>query len=302
MGSPSNRQSTVCTVLRRHGGPEVVIAPGEPVVIIGEKINPTGKKQFAAELRRGELARVRQWTREQTSAGAGVIDVNVGTDGVDEVALLAAAVRAAMESTDLPLSIDTGNPKAMEAALAVYQGKAILNSTTGERRALEAVLPLAVRYGAAVIGLCYDEEGISPDPMRRLAVAEKIVNHAVAAGMQLDDVILDPLAVPVATDTRAAAVTIETVRLIRQHLGTNITLGVSNTSFGLPDRLAINLAMLVIAIAAGVTCPITDPTRPEVMKAVLACDLLAGRDEMATRWLGYFRRSTQGEHSGNEPQ
>lgn len=302
MGPLSNHQLTVRTVLRRPGGPEVAIGPREPVVIIGEKINPTGKKQFAEELRRGELSRVRQWAHEQTSAGAGVIDVNVGADAVDEVELLAAAVRVAMESTDLPLSIDTGNPEAMEAALAIYQGKAILNSTTGERRALEAILPLAVRYGAAVIGLCYDEEGITSDPKRRLAVAEKIVNHAVAAGLQLDDVILDPLALPVATDTRAAAVTIETAQLIRRHLGTNMTLGVSNTSFGLPDRSAINVTMLVMAIAAGVTCPITDPTRPEVVKAVLASDLLAGRDEMAARWLGYFRRGTKGGHSGNEPQ
>ncbi|MBC7187021.1 MAG: dihydropteroate synthase [Calditrichaeota bacterium] len=284
-----DNRSPLRTVLSRPSGRTVVIGPEEPVVIIGEKINPTGKKQFAEELRRGDLSSVRRWAQEQTAAGAGVIDINVGTDGVNEVELLPAAVQAAMECTDLPLALDSGNAKAMEAALAICDGKVIINSTTGERQALDTILPLAVRHGAAVIGLCYDEEGISSDPRRRLQVAETIVNKAVGFGIPLADVILDPLALPVSTDTRAAAVTLETARLIREHLGTNLTLGVSNTSFGLPDRAALNLSMLVMAIAMGVNCPIADPTRPEVIKAVLACDLLAGRDEMAARWLHHFR-------------
>jgi 5-methyltetrahydrofolate--homocysteine methyltransferase len=280
----------------------VVLGRQEPVVIIGEKINPTGKQQFAEELRRGDLSSVRRWAAEQTAAGAGVIDINVGTDGVNEVELLPAAVQAAMECTDLPLSLDSGNVKAVEAALAVCTGKVIVNSTTGERQALETILPLAMRHGAAVIGLCYDEEGISSEPRRRLQVAEKIVDRAVAFGIPLADVILDPLALPVSTDTRAAAVTLETARLIREHLGTNLTLGVSNTSFGLPDRAALNLSMLVMAIAMGVNCPIVDPTRPEVIKAVLACDLLAGRDEMAARWLQHFRSRAGDATDRKRPQ
>ncbi|MDZ7270599.1 MAG: dihydropteroate synthase [candidate division KSB1 bacterium] len=281
--------STVHTVLWRADGRTVVIGADMPVVVIGEKINPTGKKAFADELRRGDLSRVRTWAREQTEAGAGVIEVNVGTDGINEAELLPAAVEAAMESTDLPLSIDTANPKAMEAALTVYKGKALLNSTTGESHRLEAILPVAVAHKAAIVGLCYDEKGISAEPHTRLQVAEKIVNKAAAAGLSIEDVVLDPLAFPVSTDHCAALVTLETARLIRAHIGTNLTLGVSNTSFGLPDRPALNVTMLVLAIAAGVTCPIVDPTRPEIMRAVKACDLLTGRDEMAMRWIQHFR-------------
>ncbi len=289
----------VRTIFSRTGGRTVVIGPEEPVVVIGEKINPTGKSAFAQELRRGELWRVGTWAQEQTAAGAGLIDVNVGAAGVDEVAILPAAVRVAMENTDLPLSIDTDNPMAMEAALAVYEGRALLNSTTGVRSQLDAFLSLAAAHGAAVVGLCFDEEGIRAEPRKRLQVAEKILNRAVAVGLALEDVILDPLAFPVSTDHRAALTTLETARLIRAHLGTNLTLGVSNVSFGLPDRHTLNVTMLVLAIAAGVTCPIADPTRPEVMRAVKACDLLRGRDEMAMRWIEHFRR-TSSKQAGEE--
>ena len=267
---------------------KVQISRHGPTVLIGERINPSGRKRLAAALLAGDMSIVESEARAQVAAGADIIDINVGAAGVDEERILPLAVQTAMAATDVPLSIDTTNPAALRAALAVYRGKALVNSVNGEESSLARVLPLVKEYGAAVIGLTMDGEGIPGDPVRRLKIAERIVARAEALGIPREDVVIDCLALTVGADQQAARVTLEAIRLVAQELGVNQSLGVSNVSFGLPERETINLAFLAMAIAGGVTCPIVDVAR--VRPTVLAVDLLLGRDAYAMRYIKAYRQ------------
>jgi len=270
----------------------VLIAPDRPVVLIGERINPTGKEPLAAALRAGDLEPVRMEAVAQVRAGADILDVNVGAAGIDEVSLLPQAVRAVMEVVDAPLCLDSANPEALQAALDMYrqlapQGKPIVNSVSGKAASLSRILPLVKEYEAAVIGLTMDEDGIPMEPARRVAIAARIVREAEALGIPRQDVIIDCLALTVGTDHKAALVTLEAIRRVREELGVNQTLGVSNVSFGLPERGVINGAFLVMALVAGVTCPIVDVAR--VRPIALAVDLLLGKDRHAMRYVRAYR-------------
>ena len=267
---------------------EVIISDERPAVLIGERINPTGKKKLAAALQAGDLELVRKEALAQVQAGADILDVNVGAAGVNEATLLPQAVQAVMEVVDVPLCIDSSSPKALEAALKVYQGKPLINSVTGEERSLEGVLPLVEKYGAAVIGLTMDGEGIPRDPDRRVSIARKIVERAQALGIPREDLIIDCLALMVGTDSKVGIVAIEAIRKVKAELGVNLTLGCSNISFGLPARDLLNCAFLTIAIAAGVTCPIVDVAK--VRPTVLAADLVLGRDKYAMRYIKAYRQ------------
>ena len=280
------------TVLKGRGK-KVVIAEGRPTVIIGERINPTGKKKLAAELVAGKLDIVRQEALAQVEAGADVLDVNVGAAGVDEVDLLPKAVRVVMETVDVPVCIDTPNGEALAAALAVHKelnpdGKPLVNSVNGEEASLKRVLPLVAEYGAAVIGLCMDDEGIPNSPEGRLAVAKKIVAQAAEYGIPQEDILIDCLALTVGADSQAGWITLEAIRLVKEELGVNMTLGASNVSFGLPDREAINGVFLGMAIMRGMNCPIVDAAK--VARYILAADLALGRDEYAMRYLKAYRK------------
>jgi 5-methyltetrahydrofolate--homocysteine methyltransferase len=270
---------------------EVIIGDQGPTVLIGERINPTGKKKLSAALQAGELELLRELASSQVEAGADILDVNVGASGVDEVAILPQAVQMVMQSVDVPLSIDTDNPEALAAALEVYQGKAIINSVNGQEDRLQRVLPLVKQCGAAVIGLTMDDEGIPQDAERRVAIAGKILERAAALGIPAEDIIIDGLALTVGADSKAAWVTLDTVRRVHETFGVNQTLGASNVSFGLPERDALNWAFLAMAIAAGVTCPVVNVKRAR--SAVLAVDLLLGRDEYAMRYIKAYRQRQQ---------
>ncbi len=267
----------------------VVIGPDEPFVIIGERINPTGRKQLLAELQAGNLARVRQDAISQTEAGAHILDVNAGVPGADEVALLTQVVKEVLAVTDLPLCFDSANPAALEAALSLYQGKALINSVTGEEESMERVLPLVKRYNAAVIAMPNDRAGIQLDPQARLAVARKIIQRASDHGIPAEDVLIDCQVLTVGSDHRAGRVTLETIRLVSQELGNNTTVGASNISFGLPDRPTLNVTFLAMAIAAGLTSAITNPNVPETRRTIRAANLLMGHDEYAMNWITAFR-------------
>ncbi len=267
----------------------VVISPDSPFTIIGERINPTGRKKLAEEMRAGDFTRVSSDALAQVQAGAQVLDVNAGVPGGDEPAIMFHAVQTVMETVDVPLCFDSANPAALEAALAAYSGKALINSTTGEDEALERVLPLAKKYGAAVIALCNDENGPVQDPQVRLAVARKIIARAADHGVPLADIIFDPLVMTVGADSHAGRVTLDTIRLLRQELGVNFTAGASNVSFGLPDRPALNAAFIAMAIARGLTAAITNPLEPVVHTAILAADLFEGHDSYGTKWIKDFR-------------
>jgi 5-methyltetrahydrofolate--homocysteine methyltransferase len=270
---------------------EVIIGDGRPTVLIGERINPTGKKKLAAALLAGDLEIVRQEALAQVQAGADILDINVGVAGMDEVALLPQAVQAVMETVDVPLCLDSSDPQALEVALKVYQGRPLINSVNGEERSLEAVLPLVKEHGAAVIGLTMDDEGIPNDADRRVSIARKIVERAEALGIPREAVIIDCLALTVGADSEAGLVSLETIREVKAELGVNLTLGCSNVSFGLPDRELLNSAFLAIAIAAGVTCPIVDVARAR--PTVLATDLALGRDKYAMRYIKAYRQRQQ---------
>ncbi len=275
----------------------VVISPERPTVLIGERINPTGKKRLAAALAEGDLEIVRMEAEAQVEAGADVLDVNVGAAGVDEVGLLPKAVRLVMETVEVPVSIDTANAEALRAALAVHkelaaEGKPLVNSVNGEEANLKRVLPLVAEYKTAVIGLCMDDNGIPPTAEKRLAVARKIVERAEALGIPREDVVIDCLALTVGSDSRAGLITLEAIRMVRQELGVNMALGASNVSFGLPDRELINATFLAMIIQSGVNCPIVDAAK--VRPAILATDLLLGRDEYAMRYIRDYRKRSKG--------
>jgi 5-methyltetrahydrofolate--homocysteine methyltransferase len=270
-------------------GREVVVSGDRPFVIIGERINPTGRKVLAAEMKNGVMDRVRADAVAQGAAGAHMLDINAGIPAVDEPALLVAAIKAVCEVSDLPVCIDSSIIEALEAGLAAYEGKALVNSVTAEEERMERILPLVKKYGAAVIGMANDETGISMVPEERLALARRIIERAADHGIPQEDIIIDPIAMTVAADPSCGVITLETMRLIRDRLGNNMTCGASNVSFGLPDRATVNAAFLPLAMHAGLTCAITNPLVPEVRRAVLAGDLLLGHDEYAMRWIASYR-------------
>jgi 5-methyltetrahydrofolate--homocysteine methyltransferase len=270
----------------------VQIAPDRPTVLIGERINPTGRKKLAAELVAGNIEIVKSEAQAQVAAGADVVDVNVGATGVDQVTVLPRAVEMVQEVVEAPLSIDTADHEALAAALKVYQGKPLVNSVNGEERNLEGVLPLVSEHGAAVIGLCMDDNGIPDDPHRRLEIARNIVERAEAVGIPREDILIDCLALTIGADSSAALVTLEAIRLVRAELGVNMTLGASNISFGLPDREVLNWAFLAMTIREGVNAPIVNAAR--VREAILAADVLLGRDDYAIRYIKAYRKRQSG--------
>ncbi|HEY1241382.1 MAG TPA: dihydropteroate synthase [Bryobacteraceae bacterium] len=264
-----------------------------PFAAIGERINPTGRKQLGAQMAAGDYSAVARDARAQAAAGAALLDINAGYSMGNEPAMLREAVRAAQAACDLPLCLDSSSPEALAAALEIYEGKGLVNSVTGEERQLEAVLPLVRKHGCAVIGLVSDERGISPDPAERLAVARKIVERARDYGIPAEDVIIDPICLAVATEPRSVPVTLETLRLIRDSLGVNTCCGASNVSFGLPDRAALHAAFLPMAVSCGLTSAITDVTNPQISEAILATDFLLDRDQYARRWLARYREKAR---------
>jgi len=280
------------TVLKGTGK-KVVIGDGRPTAILGERINPTGKKRLAAALLADDLEVVRQEAVAQVEAGADLLDVNVGAAGVDEENLLPRAVRAVMDVVDVPICIDTPDAGALAAALAAHkelnpEGKPLVNSVNGEEASLGRVLPLVAKYGAAVIGLTMGDEGIPDTPEKRLRIAQKIIERAEGYGIPREDILIDCLALTVGADSKAGWITLEAIRLVKQELGVNTALGASNISFGLPDRETINGAFLAIAIAQGLNCPIVDAAK--VRRYILAADLALGRDEYAMRYIKAYRR------------
>jgi 5-methyltetrahydrofolate--homocysteine methyltransferase len=267
---------------------EVIISDKRPTVLIGERINPTGKPKLAAALQAGDLEIVRQEAINQVKAGADILDVNVGSATVDEVGLLPKAVKAVMEVVNIPLCLDSANEKALEAAIKVYKGKALLSSVTGQEVSLKVMLPLVKEYKTAVVGLTMDDSGIPTDAAKRVAIAYKIINEAAKLGIPKEDIIIDCLAMTVGADNRAGLATIEAIRKVKADLGVNQTLGASNVSFGLPDRGLINTTFLAIAIAAGVNCPIVDAAK--ALLVIRATDLILGRDQYSMRYIEAYRQ------------
>jgi 5-methyltetrahydrofolate--homocysteine methyltransferase len=268
---------------------EVVIGFARPFVIIGERINPTGRKILAAEMSAGDFTRVEADARAQVEAGAHMLDVNAGIPLADEPAILARAIQLVQSITDVPLSIDSSIVAALEAGLAVYKGKALVNSVTGEDERLEAVLPLVKKYGAAVIAISNDETGISEDPDVRYAVAKKIVERAMDHGIPACDVVVDPLVMPIGAINQAGVQVMRLLHRLRTELKVNTSCGASNISFGLPNRDGINSAFLTMAMGAGMTSAITNPMHVEVIKAVMGADVMLGHDPDCARWIRRFR-------------
>jgi 5-methyltetrahydrofolate--homocysteine methyltransferase len=266
---------------------EVTISTDGPVVIIGESINPTRRKKLVSTLQENNFDYVLELAGIQVNAMADVLDVNVGYPGVDDEKLLPETVKRIQDAYDIPLCLDTPNPKAVESALKVAAGKCLINSVNGEERSMVALLPLVKEYGAAVIALTMDDDGITHDPFKRLAIAEKILNRAVAMGIKPEDVVIDPLAMAVSADPRACMVTLETIRLVHEKLGLNITMGASNISFGLPARDTLNSAFISLAIFYGLTCPIANPEK--ITASIRATDLVMGRDDFAMRFIDHYQ-------------
>jgi len=269
---------------------EVWITDDGPTVLIGERINPSGRRTLAEALRNRDFDAVLKEAVAQVEAGADILDVNVACPGVDEIAVLPQVLEKVATSVDVPLCIDFNHPDALKAALKVYKGKPLVNSVTGEESSLNEILPLVKEHKAAVIGLTMNESGIPKDPGQRLAVARTILERAHSFGIPPEDVIIDCLALTVGADSQACLTTLEAVRQVKEELGVNQTLGASNISFGLPERNLINHSFLTLAISSGVTCPTVDVAR--VRPAVLSIDLLLGRDRFAQRYLRTFRRRT----------
>jgi 5-methyltetrahydrofolate--homocysteine methyltransferase len=275
------------TIVSSHNK-KVTIGDTQPTVLIGERINPAGKKKLTDSLKLGSLDVVRSEALAQVQAGADILDVCVGTFGVDEVDLLPKAVQAVMETVDVPLCIDSANAEALKAALKVYKGKPLINSVTGEEHSLNTIIPLAKEYGAALVGLVQDDEGIPKNAERRIAIAHKIVERAEKAGISRADIVIDCLTFAVGADTNAGPSMLEAIRKIKEQLGVNVTLGASNISFGLPDREYLTSAFVVMTIAAGMTCLIVDVAR--VRSIVLAADLILAKDSRARRYIAAFRQ------------
>jgi 5-methyltetrahydrofolate--homocysteine methyltransferase len=277
---------------------EVVIGPDRPFVVIGERINPTGRKRLAAEMRQGDFGTVCAEALAQVEAGAGMLDVNAGIPLADEPAILAEAVRRVQSLVDVPLSIDSSVVAALDAGLAAYEGKALVNSVTGEEERLESVLPLVARYGAAVVAITNDENGISEDPDVRFEVARRIVRRAADHGIPAEDVVVDPLVMPIGAIGSAGRQVLTLVARLQAELGVNSTCGASNISFGLPHRAGINSAFLAMAIGAGLTSAITNPLEQEIRTAVLAADVLTGNDPSCATWIRRNRGPESAEGEG----
>ena len=289
--------SGVSTTLLNGPGGEVAIGDEHPFRIIGERINPTGRVQLTEELKVMDMATVQRDAVAQVQAGAAVLDLNAGIPGFDEAAMLSAVVKSVHEVVDVPLCIDSSTPEALEAAVPLAQGKVLINSVTAEEHSLERLLPLVARFGAAVIGMANDEEGISMDPQARLSAARKIVERASDHGIGRENVIIDPLTMPIGAAGDAAIAMFETNRVIRDELGVNVSCGASNISFGMPDRQSLDAAFLTMAAMAGMNTAITNPLHPPVRRALLASDLLLGRDGFGAAWIAEHRAKTS---SGGE--
>jgi 5-methyltetrahydrofolate--homocysteine methyltransferase len=268
---------------------EVIIGFERPFVVIGERINPTGRKVLAAEMAAGDYSRVEADALAQVEAGANMLDVNAGIPLADEPRILAEAVQLVQSVTDVPLSIDSSIVEALESGLKVYQGKALVNSVTGEEERLEVVLPLIKKYGAAVVAISNDETGISEDPDERFAVAKKIVERAQDYGIPASDVVVDPLVMPIGAINDAGRQVFHIIRRLREELKVNSTCGASNVSFGLPNRNGLNSAFISMAIGAGMTSAITNPLHSEVMQGVMGADVMMGADPECRRWIQRYR-------------
>jgi len=267
----------------------VEINRSQPTVIIGERINPTGRKKMMAALQEGDFDVVRNDAVNQVKAGAAILDVNAGVPGADEPELLQNVMRTVMEVTDVPLCIDTPDPDALSAALSMYEGKALVNSVNGEEDSLSNIFPVVKEHNAAVIGLCMDDDGIPETPEDRLKVAAKIIERAGKVGVSPEDIIIDPLALTMGSDSNAGRIALDTIELVVNEFGVNITMGASNISFGMPDRKYINSTFIAMAIHAGLTCPITNPLVTEIITSVLAADLAMGRDDYGMKWIKAYR-------------
>ena len=277
---------------------ELRIGQEQPFCIIGERINPTGRKIFQEQLRAGDLSRVEIDVAQQVAGGAMVLDINMGAPLADEAALMDRAVRLVQGLCDLPLFIDSSVIEALDAGLSAYQGKALVNSVTAEDDRMAEILPLVARYGAAVIALPNDEEEIPAEPERRVALARKIIETATGEyGIPLEDIVIDPLAMPVGADTSLVAATLETIRLLAAEFGVNLTLGASNVSFGMPDRAAIGSAFLPMAIRDGLTSAIMDARSPQLVRSVKAADLLLNRDAWGAAWIAAHRAQQAAERA-----
>jgi 5-methyltetrahydrofolate--homocysteine methyltransferase len=268
----------------------VTIGADQPFCIIGERINPTGRKVFQEQLRTGDLSAVEKDVADQIAGGAMMLDVNMGAPLVDEAALLAQAVRLIQEITDMPLCIDSSVVDALEAGLAAYQGKALVNSVTAEDERMELILPLVKKYGAAVIALPNDDKEIPEDPQRRFELTQYLVDTATTKyGIPIEDIVIDPLAMPIGADSQMVVRTLETIELIAEKIGVNMTLGASNVSFGMPDRHTLNSVFLPMAMGAGLTSAIMDARTPQIVTAVKAADLMLGNDEWGMNWIAAHR-------------
>lgn len=279
----------------------VIIGPDRPFTIIGERINPTGRKLLAAEMAAGSFERVVKDALAQVEAGATLLDVNAGIPLADEPAILAQAIKIVQSVTDVPLSIDSSIVAALKSGLEAYEGKALLNSVTGEEERLETVLPLVKKHGAAVIGISNDETGISEDPEVRFAVAKKIVERAMDYGIPKEDVLIDPLVMPIGAMRTAGRQVFAILRRVREELGVNTCCGASNVSFGLPNRAPLNGAFLAMMIANGLTSAITNPLEPEIKHALMAADVLTGNDENCMAWIA-AHRPRPAEGTGNRQE
>ncbi len=279
----------------------VRIGDDQPFAIIGERINPTGRKIFQLQLRNGDLSRVEIDVKEQIAGGAMLLDVNMGAPLADEAALMTKAVTLIQELTDLPLVIDSSIIEVLDAGLAAYQGKALVNSVTAEDERLDAILPLVKKYGAAVIGLPNDEEEIPEEPARRVELVRKLIRVATEKyKIPVEDIVIDPLAMPVGADTLHPTRTLETIALIKNEFGVNMTLGASNVSFGMPDRHSIAAAFLPIAISHGLTSAIMDARAPQIIRAVKAADLVLNRDEWGAAWIAAHRAQQAREQAAQQ--
>jgi len=279
----------------------VRIGDDQPFAIIGERINPTGRKIFQLQLRNGDLSRIEIDVRDQVAGGAMMLDVNMGAPLADEAALMTQAVTLIQKLTDLPLVIDSSIIEVLDAGLAAYQGKALVNSVTAEDERMEAILPLVRKYGAAVIGLPNDEEEIPEEPQRRVELARKLIGVATERyKIPIEDIVIDPLAMPVGADTLHPSRTLETIAMLKAEFGVNMTLGASNVSFGMPDRHTIAAAFLPIAISHGLTSAIMDARSPQIVRAVKASDLVLNRDEWGASWIAAHRAQQAAERAAQQ--
>ena len=268
----------------------LTIGSDQPFCIIGERINPTGRKAFQEQLRAGDLSAVEKDVADQIAGGAMMLDVNMGAPLVDEAALLAESIRMIQRLTDMPLCIDSSVVEALDAGLAAYEGKALVNSVTAEDERMELILPLVKKYGAAIIALPNDDKEIPEDPQRRFELTQYLVDTATSKyGIPIEDIVIDPLAMPIGADSQMVVRTLETIELIADKIGVNMTLGASNVSFGMPDRHTLNSVFIPMAMGAGLTSAIMDARTPQIVTAVKAADLMLGNDEWGMNWIAAHR-------------